>query len=134
MLVRGIDLLDLFRGRMSWRRFKVILGHLPPESAYVTAVREAMSPDELAALSAQVDPDRHGPWSKLEMLMAAVRDEVARLAWMQSDGSTPVPDPYPRPGVKRRGVTAINPAAEAYLREVERLHGAQPAPDWKPPA
>lgn len=120
---------------MSWRRFGVLLNHLPPESAYMTALRESMTPDELAALSAQPGMDRFGSWSQLEMLLARVGDEIAHLIWMQSDGKTPPPQPYPRPGVRRTAtVSAINPAAEAYLREVERLHGAQPAPDWKPPA
>jgi hypothetical protein len=122
---------------MSWRRLGVILDQLPPESAYYTAVRESLSPHELAELSERADQSRFGPWSHLEMLLARVGDGINHLAWMQTKGDTPAPDPYPRPGVRRPGnVVPLNPEAAAYhlayLREVERLHGAAPAPDWRP--
>lgn len=115
---------------MSWRRLGVILRHLPPESATQTALREN-EPDD----APQVEPEGFGPWSKAEHLLARVGDAVEHLAWMQSDGKKNPPKPLPRPGVAKppRKVTAINARALAYLREVERLHGAKPAPDWKPP-
>lgn len=127
----GLDLRDLYTGGLSWRRLGVVLSHLGPESAYLTAVRESLTPEELQAMAAR-SPDHHGVWSQADMLLARIGDLVSDLIWMNSSGETPRPDPYPRPGVDRTVVKAISPYAEAYLREVERLHGAEPAPDWKP--
>jgi len=118
---------------MSWRRLQVVLDHLPPESAYVTAVRETMTPEDWERADSAPAATQHGPWSQMEMLLADIRDWIARLAWMQTDGSTPPPDPYPRPGIDLSNVRGISPDIErkiAYLREVERLHGAQP--EWPP--
>lgn len=120
---------------MSWRRLRVVLDNLPVESAFVTAIRESMTAEDWQRLDKRSGGAvRFGPWSQTEMLLAEVCDRLGQLAWMQSDGSTPPPDPYPRPGVDLTNVHSINSDAEAYLREVERLHGAQPAPDWRPPS
>lgn len=117
---------------MSWRRLRVVLDHLPPESAYLTSVREAMTPEDWQRLDEE-PRTTHGPWSQADYLLADLRDWVARLAWMQSDGKTPAPPPYPRPGVDLSNVRGITADVEAYLREVERLHGAHPT-DWRPPS
>ena len=118
---------------MSWRRLRVLLDHLPSESAYLTAVREAMRPEDWKSLEDDDRPAQHGPWSRADHLLATIVDRLAWLTWLQTDGSGPTPQPYPRPGVDLSNVRGINPETErrlAYLREVERLHGAQPAPDW----
>ena len=112
---------------MSWRRFAILLDHLPSESAYRTAVLNAVDFDDLPA----PDPDRHGPWAHSELLLAAIFDRLGQLVWMQSDGKRPPPPPYPRPGI-RPNVRAINPAAEAYLRYLEAHQGAAPPADWQP--
>lgn len=118
---------------MSWRRFSVVLRHLPRESAFKTALWESMTPQERAALP---KPDGSGSWSHLELLAATQVDLLRHLLWQNSDGKSPAPEPTPRPGVEGRKVVAISPEAEAYWRaywrEVERLHGASPAPDWTP--
>jgi hypothetical protein len=117
---------------MSWRRLRVVLDHLPRESAFVTAIRDGMSPEDWQRLDKASGPVRYGPWSQMEMILADLRDNVARLVWMESDRSAPPPDPYPRPGVDLANVRGITPDVEAqlaYLREVERLHGAHPT-DW----
>lgn len=81
-------------------------------------------------------PVGDGPWSLSELLAATQIDLLRHLIWMQSDGKTPAPKPMPRPGVTDPNVVAISPRAEAYWRaywrEVERLHGGTPAPDWEP--
>lgn len=119
---------------MSWRRLRVVLDHLPPESAYLTAVREAMTPEDWQRLDEpSTAPEGYGPWSQTDLLLADLRDWVARLTWMSSDGKTSAPPPYPRPGVDLSNVRGITPDVEAYLREVERLHGAHPT-DWRPPS
>lgn len=114
---------------MSWRRLGVVLRHLPPESHYATAIR----PTEAAQAPVQVTPEMLGPWSQSEQLLARIGDAVEGLAWMQSDGKSPRPKPYPRPGTVSP-VTPINEDAVAYLLEVERLNGAAPGPDWLPPS
>jgi hypothetical protein len=113
---------------MSWRRFAVLLDHLPPESAYRTEVLNTVDFDDLPA----PDPDHHGPWAHSELLLAAIFDRLGQLVWMQSDGKRPPPPPYPRPGIRSREVRPINPAAEAYLRYLEAHQGAAPPADWQP--
>jgi hypothetical protein len=112
---------------MSWRRFQVVLNHLPIESAYKTAVRDAT---DLSSLP-EPDPDRHGPWSHEAMLLAGIFDRVGQLAWMQTDGKNPPPPPYPRPGVASN-VWPINPAAHAYLEYLQAHHGEAPPEGWEP--
>lgn len=75
---RGIDILDLHRGRMSWRRLRVLLTHLPPESHTMTALRNSMSDEELAAASERSDPEK-ARWSQEEQLLAGVIDAVRLL-------------------------------------------------------
>lgn len=125
--MRGLDLHDLVTGVMSWRRFAVVLAHLPIESAYRT---ELLNEADLSALP-EPDPNRHGPWAHDELLLAAIFDRLGQLVWMQSDGKKPPPPPYPRPGVGAK-VRAINPAAQAYLRYLEEHRGEAPPADWQP--
>ena len=66
----GVDLLDVHRGIMSWRRLRVLIQHLPPESATWTALRNELSPAELAAQAEKGRPEL-GRWSQLEQLIAA---------------------------------------------------------------
>lgn len=113
---------------MSWRRFRVVVEHLPIESAYKTALREATDLTELPP----PDLEHHGPWSQQELLLAAIFDRLGSLIWMQSDGKKPPPLPYPRPGVASSNVSPINPAARAYLEYLEQHHGEAPPEDWEP--
>ena len=112
---------------MSWRRFGVVLSHLPSESAYMTALRDAT---DLEALPPP-DLDRHGPWSHEALLLAGIFDRLGTLAWMQSDGKKPPPPPYPRPGIASN-VRAISPAARAYLEYLQAHHGEAPPDGWVP--
>jgi hypothetical protein len=131
---RGIDLRGLWTGELSWRRLKVLIDHLPPESATKTAIRDAMGEDLLIALP--VDDDaaiNHGPWSRLETLVALVADTVNDLSYLTLslalDQKAKRPDPparVPRPGVQRRpSGNRPSPAALAFLareREERRHH------------
>lgn len=115
---------------MSWRRFGVVLAHLPSESSYATAVRNATDLSDLP----DPEPGVFGPWAHSEFLLAGIFDRLGQLVWMQGDGKKPPPPPYPRPGIELpANVTPINPAAQAYLRYVEEHQGAAPPADWKPP-
>lgn len=91
---------------MSWRRLRVIIQHLPPESHTWTALRNAMSEEELAAQAEGGEPER-ARWSQLEQLVAVVADRVARLEYVlicvntskKAQRPTP-PEPIRRPGAK----------------------------------
>ncbi|WP_275558482.1 hypothetical protein [Streptomyces sp. 5-6(2022)] len=93
---------------MTWRRLRVIIQHLPPESHTMTALRNAMSDEELAEQAESGEPDR-ARWSQAEQLLALIVDRLARLEYVtvlaNSDGKgrkpTP-PEPIARPGAKPR--------------------------------
>jgi hypothetical protein len=124
----GVDLGDLFRpgGRLSWRRLGVLVEHLPPESATKTALRDELDDGALERLAAL--PRRgHGPWSHVELLLAAVHDSLERLIYVQyarAGAKVKPPEPMPRPGVSSGNVRAINPAAREYLERVRAKNAA----------
>lgn len=96
----GTDLRMLGAG-LSWRRMLVLVENLPPESALMTAIRNTIPEDELAARESH--PER-APWSALETLLAVLIDEVRSLTWVQvqkaSQENVPRPEPLRRPGVR----------------------------------
>jgi antitoxin (DNA-binding transcriptional repressor) of toxin-antitoxin stability system len=101
LIVRGIDVLDVYRGRMSLRRLRVLIEHLPPESATKTAMRNAAPADIAAKSSEGARPDL-GRWSNLEMLTAALLDAVRAntSVLVAANGGTPLDlTPTPRPGI-----------------------------------
>lgn len=85
---------------MSFRRLRVLIHGLPPESATMTALRNA-NPD---AEPAESDPAK-GRWAQLEMLVALLVDEVRTLTWVTTSANSEKgkagdrPEPLPRPGV-----------------------------------
>jgi hypothetical protein len=91
---------------MTWRQLRVLIQHLPPESATWTALRNALSPEEIAEQVERGEPES-GQWSQLEQLVAMVADRVARLEWVlwvvniehKSKRPDP-PEPIRRPGGK----------------------------------
>jgi hypothetical protein len=133
LLQLGLDLRDLWRpGGLSWRRLGVVIDHLPPESATKTAIRETLTPEQLADIP---EATTYGPWSRAEMLAARIGDGIDQLIWMQTTGESPPPPPLPRPGIERPMDTNSGASlsfAKAYLEEVLRNHGALPSPDWQP--
>lgn len=90
----------------------MLVSHLPPESATTAALRRAAHEDpELLELAQQIFA---GPktfaevegeqWSRLEQLVASLRDELHLLRWLtqfELEGRRPSWDPAPleRPGV-----------------------------------
>jgi hypothetical protein len=94
----GVDLLDYHRGRLTARRLRVLIRHLPKDAALVRAVR-----------GEDVD------WGLTEHLLAAAVDQLAAGNWMfaavhTAEGADPPerPEPVPRPGLD---VGAAAPAA-----------------------
>lgn len=86
----GVDLLDYYRGTLSTRRLRVLVRHLPRESALVR---------ELHGEAAE--------WGLAEHLLAGAVDELAVGNWLfvaaNSDENADVPErprPVPRPGVE----------------------------------
>ena len=91
---------------MSWRRLRILIQHLPPESATWTALRNAMSEEELAEQADKGEPEK-ARWSQLEQLVAAVADRLARVehvlicANTDSKAKRPQPpEPIRRPGAR----------------------------------
>lgn len=84
---------------MSWRTLRVLVERLPPESATMTALRR----EQPAAERPAADPEA-GRWSQVEMLLAALIDEVRRnsyyLLGVNGNKVSP-PEPVPRPGLTR---------------------------------
>jgi hypothetical protein len=99
-------LLDVHRGRMSWRRLRVLIQQLPPESATWTALRNSLSDEELAEQADKGEPEQ-GRWSQLEQLTAALLDATRRVEYVlicantDSKSKRPrAPEPTRRPGAK----------------------------------
>ena len=93
-------------GRRSWRWLRVLIQHLPPESATWTALRNAMSDEELAKQADKGEPEK-GRWSQQEQLLALVADRVADVSFVlravntESKAKKPrPPEPIRRPGAK----------------------------------
>lgn len=85
-----VDLLDYYRGRLSARRLRVLIRHLPREAALVRALHG----DE-------------ADWGLTEHLLAGAVDELAVGNWLfvsaNSDEHAERPErprPVPRPGVE----------------------------------
>ncbi|MFJ4637618.1 hypothetical protein ACIP69_18590 [Streptomyces hygroscopicus] len=98
----------MYRGKLSWRRLRVLIQHLPPESATMTALRNALSDEELAEQAEQGEPER-ARWSQAEQLLAMLIDvSRSQLYAFQKANSTkgarlgPPPEPIRRPGAKPR--------------------------------
>ena len=96
---------------MSWRRLRIIVQHLPPESATMTALRNSLSDEELTEQAENGAPER-GRWSQLEQLVASLLDAVRRLEYITICANTEkksqrpeLPEPTARPGAKARKPT-----------------------------
>jgi len=84
----------------------VLIQHLPPESATWTALRNAMSDEELAEQADKGEPEK-GRWSQTEQLLASALDAIRRVEYVLICANTEkksqrpeVPKPTPRPGAK----------------------------------
>lgn len=86
-----------------------------------SALNTKLRPED-DALTDVIDPDSpHGPWSKLELLVAAVRDEIAALRHVQiarAGVKSDPPEPIRRPGVTGHRRAKATPAAVAYLADI----------------
>lgn len=91
----------MYRGTLSLRTLRIWIEHLPPESATKTALRNAVTPEELERATGEGRPDQ-APWSGTETLLAQVKDEVRllRFTLLAVNGNkAPEFTPTPRPGI-----------------------------------
>lgn len=90
---------------MTWRQLRVLIQHLPPESATMTGLRNAMSAEEYEAQAQAGEPEK-GRWSMDQQLLAGISDALRDLQYItvvaNSDGKGRKPrrpEPMRRPGV-----------------------------------
>lgn len=90
---------------MTWRQLRVLIQHLPPESATMTALRNAMTAEEYEEQARKGRPEE-GRWSMTEQLLAGITDSLHQLEYIlvavNSDGKgrkPKRPEPMRRPGV-----------------------------------
>jgi hypothetical protein len=85
----------------------VLIEHLPPESATMTAIRRDLPEEATVPDSESVDPESI-PWSTNALLLASVVDEirVSNYLFVQANRgkdsqAPPAPQPILRPGVQK---------------------------------
>jgi len=107
---------------MSWRRLRVLIQHLPPESATWTALRNAIPEAELAAQADKGEPEK-GRWSQQEQLLAAAVDAIRRLEWVlicvNTEKKSKRPDP-PEP-MRRPGAGPKKTRAQLTEKSADKL-------------
>ncbi|GGV37279.1 hypothetical protein GCM10010293_41030 [Streptomyces griseoflavus] len=94
----------MLTGKRSWRWLRVFIEHLPSESHTMTALRNELTPMQLAEQADRGEPEK-GRWSQQEQLLAAAVDAIRRLEWVlicvnvdkKSKRPDP-PEPMRRPG------------------------------------
>lgn len=86
----GVDLLDLWRGRLSLRRISVLIGSLLRQTGR-------------SVLAAVVDESAE--WSESDYLLARISDSLELSNWLfiqansgEDSNDIPAPTPLPRPG------------------------------------
>lgn len=121
----NVDLLDLWRYKVSVRKVLNLVQHLPTESHTATAIRNSMTPEQLDEAQKGGDPSR-ARWSDLSMLIACVKDELAYLRHQHliANGAKNVEDPQPmiRPGVTPRQAKGISEKQAKYLDGLRAQH------------
>lgn len=95
------DLLDLWRGRMSWRRLAVLIADLPPTGRVV----RTLAP-EVAAVAA---------WTHEAEVAATHFDAYMRVHFKD-------PKPYPRPAVQAQERKRSEARWAALERQAERIN------------
>lgn len=117
----GDQLPDLWAGRLTFRRLRVLLDALPSESATKTLLIEATPPSEFEESAG------HGPWSREMHLLAAILDAQRVGNWMYVQAHTqddvPPPEPTPRPGLAPVVDLKAERKARRYLDRVRAGHG-----------
>lgn len=92
-----VDLRDLFRGGLTFRRLEVLIAHLPADAATVAILAPHVD--------TSVEPEHERLWTTTQHLLATVVDQLSWLGWMQAAANSkqapPKPEPMKRPGAKK---------------------------------
>jgi hypothetical protein len=124
-------------GGLTYRRVRVLLDRLPPESATKTAMRDEFTDEELAeqAKAHAGENHGHGPLTRTDLVLFDLLDA---LRWIEyglyrsQGGKPPEPSPTPRPGLvdpkknKKKelaGVAALNSAGLRHLQLLRATRG-----------
>lgn len=134
----GLDLVDFFRGRYSWRKLGLLLDGLPASSVFVEAQMD--DPEVAESLAARADgpvvPPRLSEWHPDVARLTDIYDRLGEVtaAIIAGAGGKPpkmVPAPRPRTGVDRHRDAARRSRHDALVGEVkaaqeryEQAHGA----------
>jgi hypothetical protein len=121
-----VDVRDLWTGILSWRRLGVLVKNLPAESATKTALRNAAPLQQVRESATAAD---YGPWSQTDMLLAELIDVARWLQWSKTkaaEKNTDHPEPFPRPGVQRKGAAPVNATVVSMLEYLRTHNGAAP--------
>lgn len=101
----GLDLLDFFRLRLSWRKFRALLERLPSSSHYAEAVAldEELAEERAGAEQGKKPPPgKHTPriseFNPVVAELTVVSDRLGQLLMAMSGGTAKV-EPRPRPVV-----------------------------------
>lgn len=109
----------------------MLVRHLPAESATRTAMRDALTPEQYAQLTA-APAKGHGPWSRTDMLLASIVDllRVGNYHFAVANGAKNVKPPQPvrRPGVAPAGQQPLTADGRAYLEQIRANRGAGAGP------
>lgn len=87
----GTDLLDLWRGRLSWRRLAQLIRWLPPDAALYQSMRMARPPKPATGdgaalvLNDRLDAARYGTLPHLAELMLAMLQRLEAYDYARSD-------------------------------------------------
>lgn len=119
---------DHFRpGGLSWRRLHLLVTQLPSESLTKTAIRDALTDEQVELMrKSQVEAD-HGPWSKQDYLLAAAVDGINVLTATVSGalGGKYAFDPVDRPFLPKAKSNGLTPSERDYLQRIRAARGGQ---------
>jgi hypothetical protein len=94
----GVDVRDLYRGGLTYRRLLVLVENLPADSAVAAIVaKEVQDPQA---------PEYERQWTISEHMLAAILDQLAVLSWLQIAATVKNPPPAPKP-IRRPGEKSV---------------------------
>ena len=130
--VYGVRLVDLFRGKLSYRELWNLIQFLPQDTWTQAILRD--DPDRQALVNQGQDEHKFGPWSQGDLLMAALIDAVNKVRYavvrVAGNDDYPMPEPFPRPGMERMARQIVDSAeAEAARRYLDEFNRGAVTPE-----
>jgi hypothetical protein len=121
-------------GGLTYRRVRVLLDRLPPESATKTKMRDKFSDEELAEFTKSRSGDirGHGPLSRTDLILFDVIDTlrwVEHAVYRSQGAKPPKPEPTPRPGLvdpkKAKEIAGVRPLNDAGITHLQSLRATR---------